>query len=361
MNCSIVILLFFAIIAIVWLCRSKVDNKKHGLKAYESSTTKPLKDKKKYKDEVDYFMTPVAQATRIENNNKQDKKELYNHYNEAIARYNLVDPVIRKRPDVPNIETIVNQRNRIYDEIMEEEGFGIITNNPTIRPVLPPIPVKKEKVRKDRLKIDIKASPQNVHDTNVNDELSDRYKQLKQNQLADDTSGSLYTDMIDFIHKNDKKKNIVNNFDHTDNISRFQDNEANIWYTVWKRIHAPENSDNVDSLKESFKCAIQDCTENGSTVCTVGRVTRALNSLTMMDKNEKLSAPVKTDDIERKEVYDQAHKILHRELDKMGNKFKELYESGEMNNTDEFDNKVKNAIRNELGKSKYLDDALAAI
>ena len=246
--------------------------------------------------------------------------------------------------------------------MIQEEGFGTITNGYAA----PPVPVVKKTPsllpsKKHNLNIEIKSSSQNVHDTNVNDELSNRYQIIKNSQLANDSDGRLFTNMIDFIDKNDKKKNIVKNFDYDEEISRFKDQESNIWYTVWKRIHAPENSDNIESLKNSFRDAVIDCTEDGSTVCTVGRVTRALNSLTLMDKNTNIATPVKTDDIERKEVYDKAYTILQRELDKMGFKFKESYESGEMTNTEVFDDKVKEAIKQEVGQSKYLDDALAAI
>lgn len=358
-----VIIICIVIICIL-LCKS--NNKEDKIfKEYSSTKDKPYKEneKKTSISDLDYFMTPIIQATRVENKKEPKKSDIYKHYNEAIARYNRISPeVIRHHPKVPNIETIINQRNRAYEDMIQEEGFGTITNGY----VAPPIPVVKKTpsllpFKKHNLNIEIKSSSQNVHDTNVNDELSNRYQIIKNSQLANDSDGRLFTNMIDFIDKNDKKKNIVKNFDYDEEISRFKDQESNIWYTVWKRIHAPENSDNIESLKNSFRDAVIDCTEDGSTVCTVGRVTRALNSLTLMDKNTNIATPVKTDDIERKEVYDKAYTILQRELDKMGSKFKESYESGEMTNTEVFDDKVKEAIKQEVGQSKYLDDALAAI
>lgn len=352
---------FVIIICIVIIC-ILLRKEDKIFKEYASTKDKPYKENKKKTsvNDLDYFMTPIIQATRIENKKEPKKSDVYKHYNEAIARYNRISPtVVREHPRVPNIETIVNQRNRAYEDMVQEEGFGLITNGY----VAPPVPVVKKQTpsKKHNLNIEIKSSSQNVHDTNVNDELSNRYQAIKNSQLANDSNGILFTNMIDFIEKNDKNKSIVKNFNYDEEISRFKDQESNIWYTVWKRIHAPENTDNIESLMNSFRDAVIDCTEDGSTVCTVGRVTRALNSLTLMDKNTKIASPVKTDDIERKEVYDKAYDILQRELNKMGSKFKDSYESGEMDNTEAFDDKVKEAIRQEVGDSKYLNDALAAI
>lgn len=368
MNISLA-LIIIAIGLIVFLIYHN-RKKKHALKAYESPSTESFEDKVNYQDEVDYFMTPVAQATRIENNPVPDKKALYNTYNEAVARYNKVSPKVRKNPKVPNIETIVGQRNKALREILAEvprvvptpRTMPMITAPQVVPiPVQPPVPVLKDKKREDRLKITVKSSAQNVHDHNVNDELSSRYKRIKESDLSP-SSDQMYAEMVGFIDKNDVKGGITDGFKFNNPVSRFDnDTEDNIWYNVWRRIHAPGNAENIDSLKSSLREAVIDCTENNLLVCTTGRVTRALDSLTLLDIDDSISKPAKTDDIERKEVYDQAHAILHRELDKKGVTFKNAYESGEMDDTDAFDEKVRESIKKEVGTSKYLNDALAAI
>tara|TARA_B110000908_G_scaffold12629_1_gene14713 strand:+ start:6150 stop:7211 length:1062 start_codon:yes stop_codon:yes gene_type:complete len=353
-----------------------MNNTKQIFKDYSSPSTDPIIDTGPYTDEVDYVMKPLTQATRIENNttiDKQDKKDLYNKYNEAVARYNEVKLMVKKNPKVPNINTIVAQRDRAYRELEPDTHvpFSVVVNtrqptpiivpvNVPITEIIAPVPVLKDKKREDRLKIEVKSSSQNVHDHNVNDNLSNRYRKLKSNIPPD--SDDLYAEMLRFIDKHDHKGKITDGFKIGMGISRFNnDKEDMIWSTVWRRIHSPENAENIDSLKNSLRDAIKDCTENGHLVCTTGRVTRVLDSLTLLDKNDEISKPIRTDDIERKEVYDQAHTILHRELDKMGEKFKKDYESGEMDNTDAFDERVKESIKKEVGTSKYLNDALAAI
>lgn len=362
MLCYLIVLILVLISIYFYCCNYR---NKGALQNYKSVVEKDIPDTGKYKDEIDYFMTPVAQAIQLENKPNPDKKKLYNTYNEAVRRYNTVSPKVKKHPEVPNIQTIVKQRNKVYNDLQREP---VVVAPRTIVPVVaivaPPLPIKKDNKKTDRLKIEIKSSAQNVHDHNVNDELSKRYNQLKDSNLAPDESKS-YIDMLEFINKHDKsKRKIIKVFEISEPISRFNDdNEATIWSTVWRRIHSPDNKDNIEELKNSLADAVKDCTEDGELVCTTGRVTRALNSLTLMDKNESIASPIKTDDMERKEVYDRAHKILQEELDKKGDKFKESYESGDMSDkeSEPFDDVVRTRISNELGSSPYVQDALSAI
>ena len=361
MNCIYFVILIL-ICAIFYFCR---ETKHEAIEAFESVESTPIEDKIKYKDEIDYYITPITQAIRMENALSNNKHQIYNKYNEAVHRYNKVAPKVKKHPKVPNIETVVRNRDRVFREIINTAPAPAPAPAPMPVLILPPVPIKKDPKRKDRLKIEIKSSAQNVHDHNVNDELSARYNGLKISNLADDSSKS-YLEMLDFINKHDQsKRKIINGFDVGEPISRFNDdNEATIWMTVWRRIHSTDNKDNVDDLKNSLADAIKDCTEDGELVCTTGRVTRALNSLTLMDSNEKIASPIKTDDMERKEVYDKAYKILQEELNKKSKGFKDKYESGEMDDaeSDLFDTKVKDRIKKDIGEdSPYIKDALAAI
>lgn len=374
MNSLLILIIVLLCFIVYFYCSNRNQkDKNNGLEAFESIESIPIKPKKEYKDEVDYFMTPVAQAIRMENGMDTNKKVLYDTYNEAVKRYNEVGPKVKEHPRVPNIETVVRQRDRVYEELQNEPPVEtvIVAVEPQRAvpmqvpiPITPPVLIKKDKKRENRLKFEVKSSAQNVHDHNVNDELARRYNGLKKSKLARDESKS-YLDMLEFINKHDKsKRKIVRGFDAGDGLSRFYyDNEATIWFTVWRRIHSPENKDNVDDLKQSLANAVEDCNEDGELVCTTGRATRALNSLTLMDKDEKISAPIKTDDIKRKEAYDKAYQILQEELDKKGKTFKDKYESGEMEDreVETFDNGVKGRIREGLADSPYINDALAAI
>lgn len=328
------------------------NKKTHSLTTYKSTSTEPLRPKQKYQDDIDYIMFPLSQATRIENTSVPDKRKLYNNYNEAVRRYSKVYPRVRKHPQVPNIETVVTQRDRAYLELLTAH---------INQPPEPPAVAIKTVPKKDKLKIEVKSSAQNVHDHNVNDELSKRYKAIKINML-DPISDNDRKEMKEFIDNADTTKKMLINLACKDKLSRFDDStEEEIWLTVWKRIHSNDNKENKDSLLLALKGAIEDCKEDGHLVCTTGRVTRALDSLTLLDKNSNISTPIKTDDIERKETYDAAHKILQRELDKKGAEYKKSYENDDLEDTNKFDAHVKDCIRSELKGSKYTEDAVAAI
>ena len=348
-------LIVMSLILLLYYYHLHCRRKTHSLTTYKSTSTVPLRPKQKYQDDIDYVMYPLSQATRIENTPNPNKRKLYNNYNEAVRRYSRVYPRVRKHPQVPNIETVVTQRDRAYLELLTAH----INNVP--EPPEPPAVAIKTVPKRDKLKIEVKSSAQNVHDHNVNDELSKRYKTIKARQL-EPISNEDKKEMSDFIGTSDTTKKMLINLSCKDTLSRFDDDtEEDIWLTVWKRIHSKDNNDNRDSLLLAFKNAIEDCKEDGHLVCTTGRVTRALDSLTLLDKNTDISTPIKTDDIERKETYDAAHKILQRELDKKGSEYKKSYESADLEDTTVFDDHVKNCIRNELKESKYRDDAVAAI
>ena len=62
---------------------------------------------------------------------------------------NKVAPKVKKYPKVPNIETVVRNRDRIFREIINTPPA------PAPAPVVisTPVPIKKDPKRKDRLKI----------------------------------------------------------------------------------------------------------------------------------------------------------------------------------------------------------------
>ena len=60
---TVIVITIVITIVIIYFCHRK----NGGLEAFESVDSKPIENKSEYKDEVDYFMTPVAQAIRMEN------------------------------------------------------------------------------------------------------------------------------------------------------------------------------------------------------------------------------------------------------------------------------------------------------
>ena len=101
--------------------------------------------------------------------------------------------------------------------------------------------------------------------------------------------------------------------------------------------------ENNKELKKAFLGALEECYENGIMVCTTGRVNRLLGSLTLLDQDDEISKPAVTIDILRKEILEKSFIILQDELDKKGNEFKEIYNSGS-DDTSEFSMMVQQKI-----------------
>lgn len=323
------------------------------------SIIKAIEDKTSYDNPTDYYMAPIVAATAIANSQDAvEDNEIYNvnryiNLNESVNRYNeTVHREVEKNQNVPRVEEVINQRN--YHR-------GKIRHTPIPPPAPIPTVIKNIPIAK-KLKIKVKSSAQNVHDNNANDTLADRYKYLKQKRYPH-TPG-LQKFVSDCDNGDAIWKSIYNG---ADKLAKFDnDSELDVWNTVWS--HIKESKSNNKNLMDSFRDSINACTENGIPVCSTGRVTRALDCLTLIDKDPILSQPVLTDDILRKEIYDKANDILQDELKNESESFRKKYDDGE--ECVDFDNRVKKRIKYEIiklypkytGKAeKYIDEACNAL
>lgn len=109
-----------------------------------------------------------------------------------------------------------------------------------------------------------------------------------------------------------------------------------IFMLVWNRIHHPDNADQQDAMLETLFLQILDGMSTGSPVCTNGRVSRVISSLTLLDADPVLYAP----ELDNSEIanlaYLRANRIITQELAAWRMKHPELpnwYDSGVDNAT----------------------------
>jgi hypothetical protein len=182
----------------------------------------------------------------------------------------------------------------------------------------------------------IRSDPQNVHETQVSNELERIYRHIQhENDKEEMITGGItnrrnltISDIREAVqsHKGfsdedtrQRALSVLNTMSTGNDISKLHDNETNVVTNVWKRIHSSDNTGNRENLRNSFMDALasgQELNHYGdyATVCANGRCGRIINSLTLMDNNETISKPLKTREIMKNEIFSKSYTILNNEL-----------------------------------------------
>lgn len=161
---------------------------------------------------------------------------------------------------------------------------------------------------------EIRDDSQNVHDTSVNAGLKRTLDYLVK------AHGNAYGGMAQLIaapqyehHSNkseiDKTLGIIEAARGT--VQPFNMTEGDIFNTIIARIFAPVNEVNRAALIDAFLDALAE----SAYVCSNGRCARMIASLTLLDAQPGLGI-VKTKDMIRAEIYDEAKKIIDGEIQK---------------------------------------------
>jgi hypothetical protein len=172
----------------------------------------------------------------------------------------------------------------------------------------------------------IRNDPQNVHDTNVIGVNKNKFDTILRRN-ANITHRGSRDEIISAINASSmsdiKKQNamtILNSMSASNNITSLGDvSEEKVVLEVWKRINSPDNqerrSDLINSLCESLASGMEKNYDGDyAKVCTIGKVSRVLDSLTLMDSSPEISEPVKTTEMIRNEIFGKAHHILQENL-----------------------------------------------
>ena len=183
----------------------------------------------------------------------------------------------------------------------------------------------------------IRSDPQNVHESQVSNDLQRIYNNIKhENDKEDMIAGGLDNRQGNNIESIRQSVNTHNFSDETarrralnvldtmsagGEVTKLNDNERNILLNVWKRIHSSDNDNRRSNLKESFVDSLANGMEKNyygdyAMVCANGRCGRVINSLTLLDSNPSISKPPVTKEIMKNEIFSKSYSILDGELKK---------------------------------------------
>lgn len=266
-----------------------------------------------------------------------------------------VDPTQPKASDtaIPP-EFIIDRAEDFYDDyLLQMQTLGLnvddlpVPNFDQIRDTVRQTRVKSARpalrpgVKKDVLKTYfeprvVTSDPQNIHDSNVQNDVRNIFSRILQKNMDDELSIGAQNyrkftmaDIHDAIKSHNFKDNALKDramtlygfMSQPNEVMNLDSTENEVLLAVWQRIHSPENEPKRQALKDAFMDALAngfDVNNEGvfKEVCVNGRCNRLLNSLTLLDEDPNISKPIKTTEILRNEVFSKSFKIIQNELDR---------------------------------------------
>jgi hypothetical protein len=315
------------------------------------------------------------------NNKLQAKKKAADMFTKTLNRI-TEDPIItREQP----VEFMIDRAEDFYEdfiiqarnapEIVREvyiPDFGNIRD--LVRNNIP----KDQKFTPRK----ITSDPQNVHDSQVINDMKEIYFNIRERNKQDyrtneEIMNDLKVNLENFPYTNSKQKSNVKKI-----VDIMKNNKVELYLggsenelltDVWKRITSQDNKSNRQSLKESLVDALDSSIESGKPVCTMGRCSRVLSSLTLLDNDEAISKSVKTKDLLRNEILSKSYVTLQKVLDSSPAEITAAYSNPEVlelatpevkKGVDDLENKIKSeietTIRNDYKdvKNETLDDLI---
>jgi hypothetical protein len=221
----------------------------------------------------------------------------------------------------------------------------------------------------------IQNDPQNVHDSEVTNEMKNLYTMIAEKNKEDEFKyGSGYEKVqlpeikmavLSYPFTNpDRHSRAIKAFDHMargNEITSLNSTESKVLTEVWQRINSPENDKFRSEIRASFMDSLADSFDknyNGEyhEVCTTGRCSRVLSSLTLMDSDPEISKPIKTTEILRNEVFSKAHQIIEDSVTRAPAELATAYRAGaDTQEVKDFENtlrvRINDTIREEYSNS----------
>jgi hypothetical protein len=184
---------------------------------------------------------------------------------------------------------------------------------------------------------DIRNDPQNVHESQVNNDMLRIYRNVKNNNQNDHRglphAGNPVDDAPDLKELRDYVANYkfsspeqkaraiqtINKMAEGNWITNLHARENEILSDIWRRTSSVSNEGNRDNMRAALVDSLSDCVEKGYNgteyqVCASGRTGRVLGSMTLLDADESISQPIKTGEILRNEVFAKSYKIIQDSL-----------------------------------------------
>jgi hypothetical protein len=208
-------------------------------------------------------------------------------------------------------------------------------------------------------RIQWKSDSQNVHDSNINNELRKGYEQIKDDnrhnflweipdienyirytysQEADDSELRNVTPALKMLEYIDSKKST--------NIMKLNTSEREFVSNVFTKIYNEPDTNKRKTLMENFMLNLKESYSNGSPVCITGRTTRIMTSFADMDDSNPTLGMLKAKPVIRNEMLLKAADIRNKLFDNASEEIQDKYNKAiSDNDTNTLEDSMKKEIR----------------
>ncbi len=203
-----------------------------------------------------------------------------------------------------------------------------------------------------------------VHDSAVNKKLREHFDKIKKynnqeygpltNESASKALGEL-TAYIQSVPDNSSALDVINISQQGLRVVNLG-TEHEVLVEVWRRINSSSNVARQDELRQSLKSFMDICKQDGNLLCTGGRVTYLIQSLSHNDVDESLGH-METEQSIRNRLYGNAGKILNEHIDTLSSENKDIYNKSESNKTiAQMESTAKADITSMINSTKNISD-----
>lgn len=273
---------------------------------------------------ADAIFTAYMLAELYNHNAPSTKQQTNDFYERAVYRVTNYTPaaIADTNPTHPAPETIIDRaelynQHIIYNDIREhirDTRKNLIKNKTTQR---------KAAANKYYTPRTIRNDPQNVHDIAVTDTLKHKFDLITSKTETITDLPNIKTVINNSDITQEKKDNAITilNIMKKNPVTSLNVFEDDVVKTVWNRIHSKDNENSTKELENSFIDALASGMEKTyegqyAPVCTIGRVTRVIDSLCLLDNDLEIAKPARTTEMIRNEAFSKAHTILKNALSK---------------------------------------------
>lgn len=161
---------------------------------------------------------------------------------------------------------------------------------------------------------------QNVHDSAVNADLREIINRIE-SAVVPDAAIAEAREYLNTRYPGDetKKANAKLGLDKAlqrANVSALHTTEDRILALVWDRAAHPLNEERANDMRESLINSLADGVENGHQVCTNGRVSRMVASMTTLDYDDVVANGVLTLEAYRNAIFQESKNIVDAAIDR---------------------------------------------
>ncbi len=259
------------------------------------------------------------------------------------------------RNNIPNVRVFVT--HHINDKVNQDDrkNFIYTTTNKKDR--------KTETFKQKNTWVE---DAQSVHDSTVSSNLQEHFDKIKMynveeyGELTTDKANAAINDLTNYLQSqpdHDKAMKVIERSKEGLKVMNLDSTEYAILIELWRRINSQSNVKNADELKKSLHESMSNCTENGHLVCTQGRTSRMIQSISHLDLGDPTLGLVRTDQAVRNQIYADSNRILTKHINSLSKENKDKYNKSETNSViEKMENNARNEIRKMIMEEKDIED-----